>query len=86
MPLDSRKVLLFYYLLVVTKRRFGICKFRVDKSKDLPPTASRLLSLISHRAALQRGSREKHKNSYCSAGRNLSRAAGEGAKSFLFEI
>ncbi|MBR2622107.1 MAG: hypothetical protein IKC97_06995 [Clostridia bacterium] len=48
--------------------------------KDLPPTASRLSFLATHRAALQSAPREKHLRLLCISRRQLPRAAGEGSE------
>ena len=72
-----RKIFRFRYLLVVTKRRFDICKFCVGEAKASPPTASRLSPFASLRAALQGASREKHIRCLCISQRHPPRAAGK---------
>ena len=72
-----RKIFRFRYLLVVTKRRFDICKFCVGEAKASPPTASRLSPFASLRAALQGASREKHIRCLCISQRHPARAAGK---------
>ena len=49
--------------------------------KDLPPTASRLSFLATHRAALQSAPREKHLRLLCISRRQLPRAASVKSKS-----